>query len=85
MNIEDASVAASIVAAGPMVGYCHLADSNRLAPGQGHTDFPAVLDALHVIGYDDWVAVEILPFPSADEAAEQAITYLRTLIPDTRV
>jgi sugar phosphate isomerase/epimerase len=81
MNIEDASVAASLVAAGPLVGYCHLADSNRWAPGQGHTDFPAILDALRAIGYDDWVAVEILPHPSADEAAAQAITYLRTLVP----
>jgi sugar phosphate isomerase/epimerase len=50
-------------------------------PGQGHTDFPAILDALRAIGYDDWVAVEILPHPSADEAAAQAITYLRTLVP----
>jgi sugar phosphate isomerase/epimerase len=81
MNIEDASVHDSLVAAGARVGYCHLADSNRWAPGQAHTDFPAILAALREIGYDDWVAVEILPYPSADVAAEQAITYLRTLIP----
>jgi sugar phosphate isomerase/epimerase len=81
MNIEDASVHDSLVAADGMVGYVHLADSNRWAPGQGHTDFPAILDALRTIGYDDWVAVEILPYPSADEAARQAIDYLRTLVP----
>jgi 5-keto-L-gluconate epimerase len=81
MNIEDASIAASLVAAGEMVGYCHLADSNRWAPGQAHTDFGAILHALDTIGYDDWVAVEILPYPSADEAAQQAISYLRTLVP----
>ena len=81
MNIEDASIAGSLLAAGEHVGYCHLADSNRWAPGQGHTDFPAILDALRAIGYDDWVAVEILPFPSADVAAAQAIDYLRALVP----
>jgi sugar phosphate isomerase/epimerase len=81
MNIEDASIAGSLVAAGPMVGYCHLADSNRWAPGQAHTDFRAILGALETIGYDDWVAVEILPYPSADVAAQQAIAYLRTLVP----
>jgi sugar phosphate isomerase/epimerase len=81
MNIEDASIAASLVAAGSMVGYVHLADSNRWAPGQGHTNFVAIFDALRTIDYDDWVAVEILPYPSADEAAEQAITYLRALVP----
>ncbi len=83
MNIEDASVHDSLVAAGARVGYVHLADSNRWAPGQGHTDFEAILAALRTIGYDDWVAVEILPYPSADEAAQQAITYLRTLVPRT--
>ena len=81
MNIEDASVAASLIAAGPLVGYVHLADSNRWAPGRGHTDFPAIVGALATIGYDDDVAVEILPVPSPDEAATQAIRYLRTLIP----
>jgi len=81
MNIEDASIVASLEAAGPLVGYVHLADSNRWAPGQGHTDFQAILGALAAIGYDDDVAVEILPYPSPDEAARQAIEYLRTLIP----
>jgi len=81
MNIEDASIAGSLQAAGDLVGYVHLADSNRWAPGQGHTDFPAILGALKTIGYDRYVGVEILPYPSPDEAAEQAITYLRTLIP----
>jgi len=81
MNIEDASIAASLLAAGSMVGYVHLADSNRWAPGQGHTDFQAIVGALAAIGYDDDVAVEILPYPSPDEAAAQAIRYLRTLIP----
>lgn len=81
MNIEDASIAGSLEAAGPMVGYVHLADSNRWAPGQGHTDFGAIFGALAAIGYDDDVAVEILPYPSPDEAARQAIEYLRTLVP----
>jgi sugar phosphate isomerase/epimerase len=81
MNIEDASIAASLIAAGPLVGYVHLADSNRWAPGRGHIDFMAVLDALRTIGYDGWVAVEILPMPTADQAAQEAITYLRRLIP----
>jgi sugar phosphate isomerase/epimerase len=85
MNIEDASIAGSLEAAAELVGYLHLADSNRWAPGQGHTDFPAILGALRKIGYDGYVGVEILPYPSPDEAAQQAITYLRTLIPGARV
>jgi sugar phosphate isomerase/epimerase len=79
MNIEDASIAGSLIAAGPLVGYVHLADSNRWAPGDGHTDFRAILDALATIGYDGDVGVEILPFPSPDESATRAIRYLRSL------
>ena len=81
MNIEDASIADSLKAAGPLVGYVHLADSNRLAPGLGHTDFPAIVQALTSIGYDGDVAVEILPRPSPGVAAATAITRLRELIP----
>ena len=84
MNIEDASIAGSLDAAAGLVGYVHLADSNRWAPGQGHTDFPAILAALARIQYDEWVTVEILPYPSPDEAADQAIRYLRGLIPPHR-
>ncbi|NLD73090.1 MAG: sugar phosphate isomerase/epimerase, partial [Chloroflexi bacterium] len=63
------------------VGYVHFADSNRLAPGQGHLDFPAILAVLGEIGYDGWVTAEILPHPDPDAAARAAIDYLRTLIP----
>ena len=80
MNIEDVSIADSILAAGPVVGYCQLADSNRWAPGQGHTDFKPIIAALRAIGYDDWVSLEILPYPSADEAAQQGVTFLRPLL-----
>lgn len=83
MNIEDVSISDSLIAAGPMVGYVHLADSNRRAPGQGHTDFVAAIEALATIGYDDAVTVEILPHPSADEAAKEAIEFLRSLIEST--
>ena len=45
------------------IAYLHFADSNRLAPGQGHTDFPAIFAALRRIRYDRWSGVEILPLP----------------------
>ena len=81
MNIEDASITGSIRQAGDRIGYVHFADSNRWAPGQGHLDFPSILDALAEISYDDWVTVEILPFPDPARAARLAIAHLRGLIP----
>lgn len=80
MNIEDVSITGSLAAASALVGYVHLADSNRWAPGQGHLDFPAIIAALRSIGYDGYVTAEILPYPDPDTAAQQAIAYLRQVI-----
>lgn len=76
MNIEDRTLAGELEQYQRHIAYLHFADSNRLAPGQGHTDFAAVFAALRRMRYDGWISVEILPFPTADIAARQAIDYL---------
>lgn len=81
MNIEDASITGSLRQAGEAIGYIHFADSNRHAPGRGHLDFPEILRALATIGYDWYITVEILPYPNPDSAAEDAIQYLRGILP----
>jgi sugar phosphate isomerase/epimerase len=58
MNIEEDDLAEAITAAGQRIAHVHVDDSNRLQPGTGHLDFPAVFDALHGIGYDGWLALE---------------------------
>jgi sugar phosphate isomerase/epimerase len=82
MNIEDAQVAGTLERHADRIAYIHFADSNRLAPGQGHTDFRAVFSALKRVEYDGWVGVEILPEPDADTAARLAVDYLRPLLED---
>lgn len=77
MNIEDASFSEAILAARGLIGYFHVADSNRLAPGWGHIPFDEIFAALEEIGYDGWVTAEILPTPDADSAARQAAQFLR--------
>jgi sugar phosphate isomerase/epimerase len=79
MNIEEADMAGAIVRASSQVGYIHFADSNRLAPGWGHIDFPILLLALSKIGYKGPIGVEILPKPDDLAAAGQAIKHLRQL------
>lgn len=76
MNIEEVRIGESLRRHGPLVAYIHLADSNRLAPGQGHLDFDEIFDALDAIHFDGWVSVEILPLPDADTAARQAAEFL---------
>jgi enoyl-CoA hydratase/carnithine racemase len=80
MNIEDPSIAGELVRHVDKVGYIHLADSNRLAPGWGHTDFADIIGRLKQAGYRGWFAVEILPKPDPQSAARQAVQFLRPLL-----
>ena len=77
MNIEDASFREALTAAREFIGYVHVADSNRLAPGWGHMPFDEIFGILQDIGYDGWVTAEILPLPDPDSAARQAARFLR--------
>ncbi len=77
MNIEDANLAASFAQAGPRVGYVHVADSNRHAPGHGHLNFVEIVDSLRHIGYDGYLTAEILPYPDPDTAAADTIAFMR--------
>jgi sugar phosphate isomerase/epimerase len=65
MNIEEDSIADALRRVGPLLNHVHLADSNRAAPGQGHTDFAPILEALQQIDYQGYLTFELLP-PSAD-------------------
>jgi sugar phosphate isomerase/epimerase len=58
MNIEEADIAQSIREAGKWIRNVHLADSQRLLPGYGHTQFAEPLRALQEIGYDDYYGFE---------------------------
>jgi 5-keto-L-gluconate epimerase len=80
MNIEDATIGGELARHVESIGYVHLADSNRLAPGWGHTDFDDIFGHLAQAGYDGWAAVEILPQPDPDAAARQAAEYLHPRI-----
>jgi len=80
MNIEDKSIGGELANNIDFIEYIHFADSNRLAPGQGHTDFKKILDCLASVSYGGWVSLEILPKPDPDTAAQQSISYLRPLI-----
>jgi len=80
-NIEERDPAAAIRRAGSAVGHIHFADSNRHAIGLGHTDVAPVVQALKDIGYDGYISAEILPIPTEDAAARQALESFRTWFP----
>lgn len=60
MNIEERSVEQAIIQTDSFIGHVHFADSNRLFPGLGHTDFSKVFKALDQIHYEGYLSVEAM-------------------------
>lgn len=77
MNIEEADLAASLVRVGTSLGYVHLADSQRLEPGQGHLDFEAVFRGLATIGYTGWASLECGLSGQPEDVLPAAVRFLR--------
>ncbi|PID55864.1 hypothetical protein CSB45_14180 [candidate division KSB3 bacterium] len=82
MNIEDVAIGGELARHIKYVEYIHFADSNRWAPGQGHTDFSDIFRHLKTVKYCGWISLEILPKPDPDTAARQAIETLQPMITD---
>ncbi|NIM04963.1 MAG: TIM barrel protein [Armatimonadetes bacterium] len=61
MNIEEPDIPTAIRAAGDHIAHVHLADSQRVQPGLGHTDFKSGFKALKEIGFDGYMALEVFP------------------------
>lgn len=77
MNIEEEDLPTAIRRAGAAIGHVHFADSNRRAMGLGHTAAEPIIAALREIGYQGWLSAEVLPLPSADEAARRTVAAAR--------
>lgn len=82
MNIEDKSIGAELAKNIEFVHYIHFADSNRLAPGQGHINFSLIFKELLEVAYDGWISAEILPKPDPDTSARQTAEFLLPMIRD---
>jgi len=87
MNLEEARPAEAVRLAGRRLFLFHVADSNRAAPGRGHTDWAALLAALNDIGYRGDLVVECTasgpdPFTpvKGDGWREELDAYLRESI-----
>ena len=70
MNIEERNLADAVRNASHRLGYVHIADSNRRAPGQGHVNFAEVIDALDQIAYRGPLVAEVMPIPDDFGAAQ---------------
>jgi D-psicose/D-tagatose/L-ribulose 3-epimerase len=58
LNIEEDSIGAAIVAAGPLLGHFHIGETNRLPPGRGRIPWAEVVAALRQIDYRGAIVME---------------------------
>jgi sugar phosphate isomerase/epimerase len=78
MNIEEDDPADALVTFGRYLGHLQVSDSNRLQPGAGHVDWPAVLRALSTAGYAGDLALESRLRGDPAEAVASVPPFLRT-------
>jgi D-psicose/D-tagatose/L-ribulose 3-epimerase len=60
MNIEEADWAQALRSAADYLVDVHVADNNRLPPGQGALDWDLLVRTLKDVGYDDYLTVEFV-------------------------
>lgn len=91
MNIEEQNLAETVLRAGNLLVNMHVSDSNRQAPGRGHMDYTALVNALKQIGFKGAFVFEPVPpgsdpillsqfpenQPMRDTYAEESISHLR--------
>jgi sugar phosphate isomerase/epimerase len=78
MNIEEDDHDEAIRRANGYLAHVHLADSNRLQPGAGHTDFAGAFGALRDIGFDGYMAMECGIRGDAKEVLPEVARHLRS-------
>lgn len=80
MAVEEKDLKESILyCRNKPLGYVHYSDNNRLYPGGGALDFREFTSALIAIGYEGYITVECLPYPTAVEAAQRGLSYMKSI------
>ncbi|MBM3824724.1 MAG: sugar phosphate isomerase/epimerase [Verrucomicrobia bacterium] len=78
MSSESTSIPQIIANSWPHFAYFHANDPNLKGPGFGKTDFHPIARALHTVGYQGYVSVEVFDFSEGPEAiAKRSLEYLR--------
>jgi sugar phosphate isomerase/epimerase len=79
MNVEESDIGRTIEDYISFLGHFHLADSNRLQPGRGHTDFHSALTRLKQLNYNGFLSLECGVSGERRESLEQSLAYLQNL------
>ena len=77
MNIEDGDINESFRLCKDYIKHVHFLDSNRLAPGMGELDMIGIFNTLLSIGYDGYLCLEALRYPSGKAVAEKGVEFFK--------
>jgi D-psicose/D-tagatose/L-ribulose 3-epimerase len=77
MNVEEKNLAAAVRAVGPRLAHFHACGSDRGTPGEDHTDWPEISQALAEVGYCGPVCIE--SFTAENETIATAAAIWRPL------
>jgi sugar phosphate isomerase/epimerase len=77
LNIEERSILETIRLHAPRIRHFHLCETNGGPFGSGNLDFPSVLKTLQESGYAHFVSVKIYRKLDWEQAAAEAIAFLR--------
>ena len=82
MNIEEADLAAPVLACGQRLGYVHIGENHRGYLGAGHIDFAQFFGALAQIGYQGTVTFESFSSAIVNEQLSNALAIWRPMWED---
>ena len=61
------------------IGHFHVNDPNLYGPGMGNLDYAPIAQAIHDIGWNKWLSVEVFKYdPGPETIARKSIDYLRS-------
>jgi sugar phosphate isomerase/epimerase len=80
MNIEEDDPDETIKQADDYLAHVHLADSNRVQPGAGHTNFARAFEALRSVGFEGYMAMECGIRGDAREVLPEVVRHLRSMM-----
>jgi sugar phosphate isomerase/epimerase len=80
MNIEEDDPGETIKQADDYLAHVHLADSNRVQPGAGHTNFARAFEALRSVGFEGYMAMECGIRGDAREVLPEVVRHLRSMM-----